>query len=102
MPMKSFPHKVLQQIPLDGGMIMHRCKGVLKALGSARFTSSWREAPIGTHLPGQSRIFLIKISLLCVQVRHLIRALNEATDAIPGWDEYAKTGKATQLWDGSL
>eukprot|EP00891_Asterochloris_glomerata_P002540 jgi/Astpho2/2540/e_gw1.00048.41.1_t len=35
-------------------------------------------------------------------VQHLIRALNEATDAIPGWDEYAISGKATQLWNGSI
>ena len=33
-------------------------------------------------------------------VRHLIKSMNEATDTIPGWDEFAKTGKATQLWDG--
>ena len=39
---------------------------------------------------------------LYVQVRHLIKALNEATDAIPGWDDYAKTGKAMKLWDGIL
>jgi len=30
-------------------------------------------------------------------VRHLIHAINEATDAIPGWDEYAKTGSVTQV-----
>ncbi|GAB4820009.1 hypothetical protein N2152v2_007055 [Parachlorella kessleri] len=35
-------------------------------------------------------------------VRHLLRAINEATERIPGWDEYAKTGKATELWDGVL
>jgi hydroxyproline O-arabinosyltransferase len=35
-------------------------------------------------------------------VRQLIRQLNEATDAIPGWDEYQKTGRAMQLWDGKL
>ncbi|KAI3431793.1 hypothetical protein D9Q98_010546 [Chlorella vulgaris] len=33
-------------------------------------------------------------------VRHLIHAINEATSVIPGWDEYEKTGVATQLWDG--
>lgn len=33
-------------------------------------------------------------------VRHLIHAINEATDAIPGWDEYEKTGVADELWDG--
>lgn len=35
-------------------------------------------------------------------VRHLINALNEATNAIPGWDEYEQTGFAKQLWDGKL
>ncbi|KAK9833448.1 hypothetical protein WJX81_006347 [Elliptochloris bilobata] len=33
--------------------------------------------------------------------RHLIHAINEATEAIPGWDVYAATGRATQLWDGT-
>ncbi|KAL4418900.1 hypothetical protein ABPG77_004053, partial [Micractinium sp. CCAP 211/92] len=33
-------------------------------------------------------------------VRHLIHAINEATSVIPGWDDYAKTGVAKQLWDG--
>ncbi len=33
-------------------------------------------------------------------VRHLVGAINEATDAIPGWDEYAKTGVARELWGG--
>ena len=37
-----------------------------------------------------------------MQVKHLIKALNEATDAIPDWDQYAKTGKAAELWDGVL
>ena len=37
-----------------------------------------------------------------LQVRHLINALNEATQHIPGWDKYSATGKATQLWDGNL
>ena len=35
-------------------------------------------------------------------VRHLINAFNEATDAIPGWDEYARNGVATKLWDGVI
>ncbi|KAK9823561.1 hypothetical protein WJX72_003781 [[Myrmecia] bisecta] len=35
-------------------------------------------------------------------VRHLINAINEATAHIPGWNEYAETGRATQLWDGRL
>lgn len=35
-----------------------------------------------------------------LQVRHLINAINEASETIPGWDEYALTGKATQFWDG--
>lgn len=35
-------------------------------------------------------------------VRHLIQALNEATEAIPGWDSYAKTGKVTEVWDGKI
>lgn len=35
-------------------------------------------------------------------VRHLIHAINEATEKIPGWDDYAKTGVATELWDGVL
>ncbi|GAB4823623.1 hypothetical protein N2152v2_010669 [Parachlorella kessleri] len=34
--------------------------------------------------------------------RWLIRAINEATHRIPGWDEYAQTGKATQVWDGTF
>ena len=33
-------------------------------------------------------------------VRHLIKAFNEATDAIPDWDSYEKTGRAKVLWDG--
>ncbi len=37
-----------------------------------------------------------------VQVRRLISSINEASDHIPGWDEYAQTGKATQQWDGKL
>jgi len=36
------------------------------------------------------------------QTRHLTHAINEATEAIPGWDEYVATGKATQLWDGNV
>lgn len=39
-------------------------------------------------------------SLRCAQVRHLINAINEASEVIPGWPEYAKTGKAKELWDG--
>ena len=35
-------------------------------------------------------------------VRRLLDAINEATDAIPGWDEYARTGVAKELWDGTL
>ena len=30
-------------------------------------------------------------------VRALIKAINEASNAIPGWDEYAETGTATQF-----
>ena len=26
--------------------------------------------------------------------------LNEATEMIPGWDDYVKNGVATQFWDG--
>ena len=37
-----------------------------------------------------------------MQVRHLINALNEATEHIPGWNEYSATGKITQIWDGNL
>ena len=37
-----------------------------------------------------------------MQVRHLIKALNEATNHIPGWDEYSASGRATQFWDGKL
>ena len=35
-------------------------------------------------------------------MRHLIHAINEASSKIPGWDEYAQTGRATQHWDGVL
>ena len=35
-------------------------------------------------------------------MRWLIRALNEATDRIPGWDAYAASLRAEQLWDGRL
>ena len=35
-----------------------------------------------------------------LQVRHLIHAINDASAAIPGWDEYARTGVATEFWDG--
>eukprot|EP00884_Botryococcus_braunii_P021975 jgi/Botrbrau1/8461/Bobra.0237s0078.1 len=35
-------------------------------------------------------------------VRYLINAINEASNAIPGWDEYAETGHATQFWDGTF
>ena len=34
-----------------------------------------------------------------VQVRHLINAINEASEVIPGWDAYAATGRATEFWD---
>lgn len=37
-----------------------------------------------------------------VQVRKLIDVLNEATSAIPGWDDYAETGIARQLWNGNI
>jgi hydroxyproline O-arabinosyltransferase len=30
-------------------------------------------------------------------VRFLIKAVNEVTDTIPGWDEYHQLGRATQL-----
>jgi hydroxyproline O-arabinosyltransferase len=33
-------------------------------------------------------------------VRYLIQAINEATQVIPGWQEYAATGTAKELWDG--
>ena len=39
---------------------------------------------------------------IALQVQHLINALNEATNHIPGWDSYSASGKATDLWDGSL
>ena len=35
-------------------------------------------------------------------VRHLVAAINEASSRIPGWDDYAATGIAKQLWDGKL
>ena len=35
-------------------------------------------------------------------VRRLIEAINEATEAIPDWDGYAATGRATKLWDGKV
>lgn len=35
-------------------------------------------------------------------VRHLIHAINEATNAIPGWDEYMETGVAKEVWDGVI
>ena len=35
-------------------------------------------------------------------MRRLLDAINEATEAIPGWDEYARTGVAKELWDGTL
>ena len=35
-------------------------------------------------------------------VRHLIMSINEASAHIPGWDDYAATGVAAQLWDGKL
>ena len=35
-------------------------------------------------------------------VRHLVSAINEASSRIPGWDDYAATGVAAQLWDGKL
>ncbi len=37
-----------------------------------------------------------------VQVRKLIDVINEATSAIPGWDDYAATGVAKQLWNGNF
>ncbi len=35
-------------------------------------------------------------------VRKLIDAINEATDTIPGWDNYIRdrAAKSTELWDG--
>ena len=33
-------------------------------------------------------------------VRKLIDAINEATDTIPGWDDYITAHTARQLWDG--
>ena len=35
-------------------------------------------------------------------VRHLVDAINEATTAIPNWDDYAKTGVARELWNGEV
>ena len=35
-------------------------------------------------------------------IEHLIYAFNEASNHIPGWDEFARTGVATQLWNGEL
>lgn len=37
-----------------------------------------------------------------IQVRRLISVINEATSAIPGWDDYARSGIARQLWDGNI
>lgn len=34
--------------------------------------------------------------------RQLIDAFNEATSHIPDWDEYAKTGVAKKIWDGTF
>ena len=35
-------------------------------------------------------------------IEHLISAINEASNHIPGWDEFARTGAATQFWNGEL
>jgi len=43
---------------------------------------------------------LLYLILMYVQVRRLISVINEATNAIPDWDNYAKSGIARQLWDG--
>lgn len=33
-------------------------------------------------------------------MRKLIDAINEATDTIPGWNDYIRSHKADALWDG--
>lgn len=47
-------------------------------------------------------MLLLNDFAICTQVRYLINAINEASAAIPGWDEYSETGIASQLWDGTL
>ena len=59
-------------------------------------------SPVVLHISLHNNGHTLCYSLDGLQVRHLINALNEATNHIPGWDEYSATGKAAQLWDGNL
>ena len=59
-------------------------------------------SPLLQCIPSMLSVVLHIIKLFGLQVRHLINALNEATNHLPGWDEYSATGRATQLWDGKL
>lgn len=59
-------------------------------------------APDYWYFPPPRRLAPPPASCTNALVRALVDIINEATDAIPGWDEYAKTGYADpeQLWDG--
>ena len=48
------------------------------------------------HRPPPRHLSLPPAGMKNDQVRFLINAINEATAAIPGWDEYSKTGVATE------
>lgn len=50
---------------------------------------------------------ILMLHMLCLHagtkndlVRKLIDAINEATNTIPGWDDYIVNRKASQMWDG--
>jgi hypothetical protein len=63
---------------------------------------AWFASAAARALAAAGRTLTECVCFVPLQVRHLIHAINEASSKIPGWDEYAKTGKATELWDGVL
>lgn len=69
-------------------------------IGEWRFDKrSWGDMPISRNLEAPPEG--MKNGL----VRHLINVFNEATDAIPMWDTYAKTGRVSgkeMIWDGTF
>lgn len=71
----------------------------LKALTNSRGIDLFEIADLTSAMTMDFEVF-VKAMTHVLQVRHVIHSINEASEVIPGWDSYAKSGKAEQFWDG--
>jgi hypothetical protein len=104
--------RLMAQPPWDadaaGTYILHYTYGVDHALnGSATpgVVGEWRfdkrtyaAAPPPRGIPAPPPA----VAAASPAAAELIAMINEATDAIPGWDAYAESGVAGEVWDGRL